>query len=74
MWHQCPDQTWTQGAVVNTRDYVTGAGQLNLELDAVNAAGVDSRVAETLNVDNDPVGVRSARRMTPTPHSGSVIP
>ena len=34
-----------------------GAGQLNLELDAVNAAGVDSRVAETLNVDNDPVGV-----------------
>ena len=57
VWHQCPDQTWSQGAVVNTRDYITGAGQLNLALDAVNAAGVDSRVAETLNVDNDPVGV-----------------
>ena len=57
VWHQCPDQTWTQGAVVNTRDYVPGAGQLSLELDALNAAGVDSRVAETLNVDNDPVGV-----------------
>jgi hypothetical protein len=22
VWHQCPDQTWTQGAVVNTRDYI----------------------------------------------------
>jgi hypothetical protein len=57
VWHQCPDQTWTQGAVVNTRDYVPTAGPLTLEFDAVNAAGVTSRVAETLSVDNDPVGV-----------------
>jgi hypothetical protein len=57
VWHQCPDQTWTQGAVVNTRDYIPTAGPLSLELDAVNAAGVTSRVAETLWVDNDPVGI-----------------
>lgn len=29
VWHQCP-QTWTQGAVVNTRDYVPTAGPLSL--------------------------------------------
>jgi hypothetical protein len=57
VWQQCPDPTWSTagGATVDTRDYVGGAGRLALELDGVNAAGVDSRVAETLNVDNEPV-------------------
>jgi hypothetical protein len=65
VWHQCPDQTWTQGAVVNTRDFVPTAGPLSLELDAVNAAGVPSRVAEPLSVDNDPVGVSLTTRNDP---------
>jgi hypothetical protein len=66
-WHQCPDQTWTQGATVNTRDFVPTAGPLSFELDAVNAAGVDSRVAETLSVDNDPVGVSLTTPSDPDP-------
>jgi hypothetical protein len=58
-WQQCPDPTWTpgQGASVDTRDYISGAGQLPLTLEASNAAGVQSSVSETLNVDNEPVGV-----------------
>jgi hypothetical protein len=58
-WQQCPDPTWTpgQGAAVDTRDYVIGAGQLPLTLDAANAAQVKREVSETLNVDNDPVSV-----------------
>lgn len=56
-WQQCPDPTWTptSGASVNTRDYVAGAGPLSLQLGATNAAGVQSVVSETLQVDNDPV-------------------
>jgi len=58
-WQQCPDPTWTPaaGASVDTRDYVPGAGQLSLTLEASNAAGVYSQPSETLEVDNEPVGV-----------------
>ena len=58
-WQQCPNPTWTtsQGATVDTRDYVAGAGQLNLTLEASNAASVLSQPSETLEVDNDPVNV-----------------
>jgi len=58
-WQQCPDPTWAPaaGASVDTRDYVPGAGQLSLTLEASNAAGVSSQPSETLEVDNEPVGV-----------------
>jgi hypothetical protein len=59
-WQQCPDRAWepTQGASVDTRDYVSGSGSLALTLNAANAAGVQSNYGpEHINVDNDPVGV-----------------
>jgi hypothetical protein len=58
-WQQCPDPTWTPaaGANVDTRDYVPGAGQLTLTLEASNAAGVYSQPSETVEVDNEPVEV-----------------
>jgi hypothetical protein len=56
-WQQCPDSTWmpAEGASVDTRTYVPHSGALSLQLDASNAAGVDSAVSETLQVDNEPV-------------------
>jgi hypothetical protein len=68
-WQQCPNPTWTpaQGASVDTRDYIAGAGQLPLTLGASNAAGVPSSVSESLNVDNEPVGVSLTTPGDPNP-------
>jgi hypothetical protein len=68
-WQQCPQQTWTAagGASVDSRDYIPTAGQLTLGLNATNAAQVTSSVAETLNVDNDPVGVSLRTPNDPNP-------
>ena len=66
-WHQCPDMTWTSGTSVDTRDYVSGSGPLPLTLAASNAAGVSSAPSETLNVDNDPVGVSLNAPNDPNP-------
>ena len=60
VWQQCPDETWTSGATVDTRDYVGSSGPLSLTLSATNAAGVTSSPSETLEVDNDPVSVSLA--------------
>ena len=30
VWQQCPDQTWTTGATVDTRDFVGTSGPLSL--------------------------------------------
>ena len=57
VWQQCPNQTWTSGATVDTRDYVGTSGPLSLTLSATNAAQVTSAPSETLEVDNDPVSV-----------------
>ena len=57
-WQECQQPvSWT--AALDTRDYVSGAGQMPLTLQATNAAGPPNQAAmsETLNVDNDPVGV-----------------
>ena len=68
-WQQCPDPTWTtaQGATVDTRDYITGDGQLSLTLGASNAAGVSSQPSEMLAVDNDPVTVSLSTPNDPNP-------
>jgi hypothetical protein len=61
-WQQCPDPTWTpaDGASVDTRDYISGAGSLSLGLGATNAAGLPTSESETVQVDNDPVAVSLA--------------
>jgi hypothetical protein len=58
-WQQCPDPTWTaaDGASVDTRDYVPAAGSLPLELTATNAARLSTAESESVQVDNDPVGL-----------------
>jgi hypothetical protein len=68
-WQQCPDPTWTpdDGASVDTRDYVAGASSLQLGLTAKNAAGVTTSESETVQVDNDPVGVSFATPNDPNP-------
>ena len=67
VWQQCPDQTWTTGATVDTRDFVGTSGPLSLTLSATNAAGVTSSPSETLDVDNDPVTVSLATLNDPNP-------
>ncbi|HTX11622.1 MAG TPA: hypothetical protein VME22_23575 [Solirubrobacteraceae bacterium] len=57
-WQECQQPVnWT--AALDTRDYVNGAGQLPLTLQATNAAGppTQASTSETLYVDNDPVSV-----------------
>ena len=56
-WQECQEPvTWT--GAVDTREYVSGSGQLPVTLQATNAAAVPSApLSETLNVDNDPVSV-----------------
>jgi hypothetical protein len=58
-WQECPDPTWTaaDGASVDTRDYVSDAGSLPLELTATNAAGLTTVKSESVQVDNDPVSL-----------------
>ena len=55
-WQECQPASWT--AAVDTGEYVSGAGQLPVTLQATNAAGLSNApMSETLNVDNDPVSV-----------------
>ncbi len=58
-WQQCPDPTWTpsDGASVDTGDYISDAGSLPLTVSATNAAGITTFYSETLHVDDDPVSV-----------------
>ena len=66
-WQECQPASWT--AAVDTRDYVSGAGQMPLTLQATNAAGppTQASMSETLNVDNDPVGVSLSTPDDPNP-------
>ena len=65
-WQECQPTSWT--AAVDTRDYVSGAGQLPVALQATNAAGLSNApVSETLNVDNDPVTVSLSTPEDPNP-------
>ena len=65
-WQECQPTNWT--AAVDTRDYISGAGQLPVALEATNAAGLSNApVSETLNVDNDPVTVSVSTPGNPNP-------
>ena len=65
-WQECQPASWT--AAVDTRDYVSGAGQLPVTLQATNAAGLpNAPMSETLNVDNDPVSVSLSTPDDPNP-------
>ena len=65
-WQECQPASWT--AAVDTRDYVSGAGQLPVALQATNAAGLpNAPMSETLNVDNDPVSVSLSTPDDPNP-------
>ena len=56
-WQECQQPVSWTGAV-DTREYVSGSGQLPVTLQATNAAALPSPpMSETLNVDNDPVSV-----------------
>ena len=67
-WQECQQPvSWT--AALDTRDYVSGAGQMPLTLQATNAAGppTQASMSETLNVDNNPVGVSLSTPDDPNP-------
>jgi len=53
VWHQCPDQTWSQ--TIDTAYY--GDGPMSLTLAAQNAAGVQSTPSTKMSVDNQTPGV-----------------
>jgi len=56
-WQEC-QQPVSWNAALDTRDYVSGSGQLPVTLQATNAAALPSTPkSETLNVDNEPVSV-----------------
>ena len=66
----CPTtQTWTPsaGASVDTRAVVVNAGPMQLSLAATNAARVATGETETVEVDNDPVGVSLTAVTDPHP-------
>ena len=53
---------------MDTREYVSGSGQLPVTLQATNAAGLpNAPMSETLNVDNDPVSVSLSTPNDPNP-------
>jgi hypothetical protein len=66
-WQECEQPaSWT--AAVDTNTYVSGAGELPLTLQATNAAGLpNAPTSQTLNVDNDPVGVSLSTPDDPNP-------
>jgi hypothetical protein len=65
-WQECQPATWT--ATVDTHEYVSGAGQLPITLQATNAAGLpNAPMSETLNVDNQPVSVSLSTPDDPNP-------
>jgi hypothetical protein len=66
----CPSgMTWTpkDGATVDTRAFIIAAGAMQLNLMAVNPAQVPTDEAQTVQVDNDPVGVVLRTFNDPTP-------
>ena len=66
-WLQCQQST-TWGATLDTREYISGAGQMPMTLQATDAAGlVNPPMSETLNVDNDPVSVSLSTPDDPNP-------
>lgn len=66
-WQECPQPASWTGAV-DTREYVSGSGQLPVSLEATNAAALPSAtLSETLNVDNDPVSVSLSTPGDPDP-------
>ena len=66
-WQECQQPvTWT--GTVDTREYISGSGQLPVTLQATNAAALPSApLSETLNVDNDPVSVSLNTPNDPNP-------
>jgi len=66
-WQECQAATsWP--AAVDTRDYVSGAGQLLIALQAMNPAGLpNAPMSETLNVDNTPMSVSVSTPNDPNP-------
>ena len=65
-WQECQPASWT--AAIDTREYVSGAGQLPVTLQATNAAELpNTPMSETLNVDNDPVSVSLSTPNDPNP-------
>jgi hypothetical protein len=66
-WQECQQPASWTGAV-DTREYVSGAGQLPVTLQATNAAGLpNAPMSETLDVDNDPVTVSLSTPNDPNP-------
>ncbi|MBV8401836.1 MAG: hypothetical protein JOZ17_24410, partial [Acetobacteraceae bacterium] len=67
-WQECQQPvSWT--APVDTRDFVSGAGQVPITVQATDAVGspTQSSTSETLNVDNDPVSVAVSTPNDPNP-------
>ena len=66
-WQECQTATsWP--AAVDTHEYITGAGQVPIALQATNAAGLpNAPMSETLNVDNTPVSVSIGTPNDPNP-------
>jgi hypothetical protein len=66
-WQECqPTTTWP--AAIDTREYVSGAGQMPVTLQATNAAGLPiAPTSQTLNVDNEPVSVSLSTPDDPNP-------
>jgi hypothetical protein len=60
---------WTpsEGATVDTRFFIVGAGPIQLALDATNSSHLVTTEAETVQVDNDPVGVSLTTVADPNP-------
>ena len=65
-WQECQPASWT--AAIDTRDYISGAGQLPVALQATNAAGLaNAPMSETVNVDNEPVTMSLSTPNDPNP-------
>jgi hypothetical protein len=67
-WQECQQPvSWT--AAVDTRDFVAGAGQVPMTLQATDAVGspTQSSTSETVNVDNDAVSVPLSTPDDPNP-------
>ncbi len=56
-----------QGAQVDTRTYIPGAGSMPVTLQVFNAAGVETAYSEKVQVDNDPVNVALSTPDHPNP-------
>ena len=66
VWQQCPDPgSW--GFLVDTHTYAPGSGDLTVQLNATNAAGVAGSTSSTVHIDNVPVGVSLSAPSDPNP-------